>query len=186
WIAGAGLKARPESEVEIARFDMIRAELWRRRPGGGAIDEMTREQQRLAYQELSERYPWGDAVIMGRKDEMERDDRMVWSVFNRLPPNNDAYLDAVGLDPRLLDMFYTEGLEAMSPAARKEFVGKMQQLYAILALPADATVQEWNEAKNAIYAMKATLAREFGDAEGDLDNIYELQNTFFDIRDKQS
>src|SRR5690606_14649475 len=105
---------------------------------------------------------------------------------NRLPPNNAAYLDAVGLDPRLLDMFYTEGLEAMPPAARKEFVGKMQQLYAILALPAGATVQEWNEAKNASYGMKATLAREFGDAEGDLDNIYELQNTYFDISDPEA
>ena len=174
WLMGTGLRSRPDSEVEIAQMDEQRRLILANR------DSMTEEQYRQAWVELGETYPWADLVMMFRQDASQRDETLVWSVLNRLPPNNSVYLEAVGITPEYLNNFYSnKGLEGMPPRMRADFINSILQLSAALRAPADATRQEWNDARSSYRALQTMLANEYGA------DIMDVQDRYYTIRDTE-
>lgn len=192
WALGTGFHMRDASEIEVYNLDMAQSELYRRSPYADdpAEDAMTPEEYRLAWQGLREQYPWMDAVYMSRRDELKRDQSYAWTVFNRLPPNNRPYFEVYfGKEQmHLIDQFYAEGLEGMSEYEREEFMNAMKQLGAILEMPEDTTVQEWNAARNARHAMYTRLGLEFGNpsAEDPLGEMRGLEDAFYALKAEDS
>jgi hypothetical protein len=181
WLFGAGVKPRAEMEIEVQRMDAQVAALYEVRPGSGSPNEMTAEQYRQAWAQIREDYPFADAVRGFRRDETERQEIYVWSVFNRLPPNPKPYFEALGVNPdiyqALLDKFYSDGgIGSMSDLEREDFLNVMKQMGAILAIPSDATADEWEMARTSRRGMYEALDREFPNASDLQDQYFYLLN----------
>jgi hypothetical protein len=188
WMFGTAFRARPEVEIDIARMDNLAHAIMTQKPteyGGTSDEAMTPEEYRLAWRQLEEAFTddtgrsWVPLVYLSRRTGDERDERYVWTVMNSLPPNSRVYLEAVGLEPELVDQWYASQFNNMSPLAKERFLNGMMQMGAMLQLPEGATRQEWLAVKDQYFTMRERLGREFGQ------EIFELEQAYYTVRDTQ-
>jgi phage terminase small subunit len=179
---GTGFAMRTPDVMEMAQMDMQRRALLSMRDDPNVSMEEYRSKWRAMYAA----YPYMDAVQMFSKDPLQRQEAYAWSVFNRLPPNSDAYLAALeGSDTKhiatmkaYLEKFYAKdiGFKGMSELEREDFFNTMKQLGGILALPSDAARKEWDIARITYSANRKLLDSQFG---GD-GAIFALEDGYFD------
>lgn len=187
WLLGAGVRPRNETEMDVAQMDMERAQLMANKAS------MTPDEYSAAWKQLSDRYPYMDFIVAFRRDPDERDSLYGWSVMNRLPPSSSSYFTALGYDDqevntigKLLDDFYTrkgdfgeytdqDGVvhPAMNTGDREMLMTAFSQLGAILAMPSDATQDDWDKARAAYRAMNAALEGQYGE------DIQAMQDAYY-------
>ena len=141
---------------------------------------LTPDEYRKAWAQLEQKYPFMDALLLSRKSGPDRDEAMVWSVLDRIPPAmSDDLAKLVGLDPDLLSTFYDSkgNLEEMNPADRMQFLGGILQLAAILDVPDGATRAEWTASGDLYRRMRIAGEQQFGEDIWDrVDGYFGLYN----------
>jgi len=177
FFLGSGFKARTESDIKIDEFQGAMYGLIRSKP------RLTPEEYRQAWAELEQRYPFMDALLLSRKSGPDRDEALVWSVLDRIPPAmSDDMAKLVGLDPDLLGAFHDSkgNMEEMDPADRMQFLGGILQLAAILDIPDGATRAEWNASSGLYKQMLARGKQQFGD------DIWDRVDIYFSVYDPEN
>ena len=100
---GTGFKARSETDMQIDMFDQEWRTLWAK------ADGLSPEEIRIKMDELRDKYPWGDAVILSRKTGLDRDRSYAYNVLSRIPPGQKSDLaELVQISPDLFDKFYSD------------------------------------------------------------------------------
>src|SRR3990167_4367893 len=143
---------------------------------------LTPEEYRRAWVQLEQQYPFMDALLLSRKSGPDRDEAIVWSVLDRIPPAmSDDLAELVGLDPELLGTFHDNkgSLESMTPADRMQFLGGILQLAAILDVPDGATKAEWSASRDLYNQMREVGRQQFGD------DIWDQVDTYFGLYDPE-
>jgi hypothetical protein len=104
---------------------------------------------RLSMNQLEDLYPFMDTMLTARKGGTERDTGFSYNILGRIPPGSD-FLDRVGIDNRLVQLFYdTKGdFTKWEETDRDKFMASIIDLSAVLAIPGNATRDEWDEARN--------------------------------------
>jgi len=184
WLFGAGTKDRSELEIDVQRMDADRIALMRARDDG--FYDGRPEAWRAAWEEMRETYRWMDFVQGFRRDETGRANIYSMSVYDRMPPNPRPYIDALmggetEIYNELLDKFYGNKpgqkpcrIENMTQPEQEMFMSMMKMMGAVLALPSDATGNEWNMARQARSAMYQQLDRKYS-------GIDEVQTEYYNI-----
>ena len=156
---GVGLKARSKEDLEI---DMMDAEYSRFRQ---QREDMSTEQITAAYRYFSEKYSFFNTLQIARRDEDERDTSYAYSVLARIPPGQtkEAYR-AMGLERKQVDEFWEEKKipESWTERERVNFVSAIQDVGIMLAIPKDATKDEWIDVKDRSKKLYANAETEFG------------------------
>jgi hypothetical protein len=190
WLAGAGVKPHPGIEMEVQRMDADRIALMRAKDEG--FYEGRPEAWRAAWEKMRETYPFMDFVSGFRRDRVGRANIYAMSVYDRMPPNSRAYIDALmggeaDMYSDLLDKFYGGepnqkpcSIENMTPPEQEVFMGMMKMLGTVLALPGDAVGKEWNMARQARSAMYTRLNQQYATAGGG-QGIVAVQDEYFSI-----
>lgn len=179
WLIGAGIKARPESDIQIAEMDARMADMYANR------DSMTTEEWRQSWQDMREEYPWMDVVSMSRRDDDRRTEMYIWNVYNRLPPNGSEYIEAVSPgNGDLWDRFWAaDRFSDLEPEEQDDLLQAMVRLGAVLEVPVDEYGQintgEWTAARNAYTGMRETLAAKYPE------DVALIEQDYWNIMDTQ-
>jgi hypothetical protein len=174
WAGGPGVKPREEYEVELSRvWDAVNALRENR-------EEMTPEAYNQAWRDLRERYPFFNSVMMSRAEGGERDEALVWSVINRLPPGwkrQQVFEDAHVED--LLGQFY-EGrgdMSAWSADDRREFMAAVIRLAGELEYPSEEEAGEWEEVRALDVQLREQTKEQFGE------DVFDVESEYYSLRD---
>jgi len=166
FFGGTGLKGRTQEDIEIDRFWADYNRVWNLEP------TLAPDELRGMLDQLRQKYPFMDSMLLARKGGVERDRAYVYNVMARIPPSqSDDFAKAVGLDSDLLSRFYEdkghfEGLdingdgvpdtEPWSEVDRTRLLGGVMLLGSLLAVPDDATRAEWAEARSRYRQVEAS------------------------------
>jgi len=159
FFLGTGFKGRTQADAKIDEYDKARRMLMARSP------DLSPEEIRQGWRELRESYPEGDLVVLTRKGGIDRDISYAWSVLNRIPPGQSFdVVQAAGIPDHLVDQFYSDGgrIDKWKKTDQDRFMNGMSDLGALLEIPNDATVQEWNEARRRYDLIKAEASTRWG------------------------
>jgi len=174
---GIGFKGRTASDIETDNFY---AEYGRARNLHEA-GYMTDEQYSQSFNDLREKYPFMDIILLSRRAGMGRDAAYAYNVISRIPPGStkDIY-NLIGIDPETAQKFYDSGgkLDGMSETEKARFMAAMVDAGAILAIPSNSTRREWTDAKNQYSNIKEQMAQEYGA------DIQDKISLYFGIDDK--
>jgi hypothetical protein len=174
---GIGFKGRTASDIETDNFY---AEYGRARNLHEA-GYMTDEQYSQSFNDLREKYPFMDIILLSRRAGMGRDAAYAYNVISRIPPGStkDIY-NLIGIDPETAQKFYDSGgkLDGMSETEKARFMAAMVDAGAILAIPSNSTRREWTSAKNQYGNIKEQMAQEYGA------DIHDKISLYFGIDDK--
>lgn len=159
FLLGVGFKARTQSEMAIDAFYRDYRRLW-------ALEgNMSPNDLRTALDDMRETYPFMDALLISRKSGLEQDRGISYNVLGRIPPGmtNDV-AELVGIDGALLDKFYSDKghIEDWVESDRNRFMAAIVDIGAILALPDNATREEWTAVRNAYRDMRTQGEQLFG------------------------
>ena len=157
---GVGFKMRSESDMQIDMFDQEWRQLWAR------ANDMTPEEVRIKMDELRDKYPFGDQIIIGRKNGLDRDRSFAYNVMSRIPPGQKSEIaDLVGLNSALFDKFYTDKgrMDKWPETDYMKFMASIVEIGAVLDLPDSALRAEWTDAKNAYDTLNKDLQAQFGE-----------------------
>lgn len=169
FFAGAGLKGRTEQDLEIDKFWADYNKVWNLEP------TLSPEELRGMLDQLRQKYPFMDSMLLARKGGVDRDRSFAYNVLARIPPSqSDDFAMAVGLDSDLLSRFYEEKghIETWSEADRSRFLGGIMLLGSLLQVPDDATKAEWNEARTRYKQVEADAIELFGEDIWDRVDMY--------------
>ena len=165
-----------------------------RRPEDAAVDKFYNEMFALmerssllspqeysqAWQDLRERFPFSETVLLSRKSTEERDSALAWNVINRVPPGQTRdYAELVGMDYRILDRFYSDkgDMSKWEESDRERLMAGILDLGTVLNVPEKATRHEWIMAKNTYTSMNDEAKRVFGsDILGTVDGYYDKKD----------
>lgn len=169
---GVGLKGRTEQDLAIDQFYTDYRNLWAQR------DNLSPEEFGEAMNSIKDQYPFMDAVLLSKKDGIDRDRAYAYTVINRIPPGTMSDITkAAGLDPRIVEKFYnTKGAFDKWPETdRARFMAAMVDIGATLDIPDDATRDEWTAVRGEYAAMNRQAQALFGDG------VWETVSTWYDI-----
>jgi uncharacterized coiled-coil DUF342 family protein len=169
FLLGVGFKARSETDLQIDKFYQDHRYLWAMEP------MLTAEELQQGMDQLFQRYPFGNAILLSRKSGLARDRSFAYNVLGRIGPGqkNDV-AEAVGIDPRLLSKFYEEKghIENWTETDRQKFMAGIADIGALLAIPGDATRAEWNQASRTYSKMLKEGQERYGKDIEDLVGMY--------------
>lgn len=145
-------------------------------------DTMGTDEFQLELKRLQAKYPeYYSVSMLAMRPENERDIGYTYNIMGRMPPAQTSALEKiVGLNPSDLDDFYAtkgQNLLDMNDAERWEFMAKIRDLGAILAVPDTATKQEWTAAHQASKQLEKELRGYYGDS------VYDLKDAYFALTD---
>ena len=182
FVLGVGFKLRSQSDMEIDQYYQQQRYLWAMEPN------LSPDEFRDAMDQLKLRYPFMDAVLLSRKGGPERDRSYAYSVLGRIGPGAKTDIaKAVGIDPRLIGMFYEDKghIETWAKSDRERFMAGVVELGALLDIPGQATRAEWNAASKEYRAMMDVAKGRFGDdIEARTDIYYSAKGDTQASRDK--
>lgn len=169
FLFGVGFKGRTQEDVQIDKFytdyyDLMRD--WRNMPP---------EQAQYELRNLFIKYPFGETVILASKNSVDRDRTFAYNVMNRIPPGEKNFAARVmGMDTDLLSKFYdTNGdFSTWTEEEKSDFMEGITDMAAVLAIPEQATKDEWNQASNAYKSMRAEGEKLFGKDIWDMVGVY--------------
>lgn len=177
FILGTGFKPRTNEDIEIDRFYGQMYGLYNMKPNLSP-DEYSR-----AWAELRQNYPFMDVLLLAKSSGYERDEALVWSVLNRIPPGQlGTIAEMVGEDKETFDSFYDNKGEMvdMSEAEYMRVMAAAIEMGALLEVPDFATRGEW-DASRAVYHQIETHGESiFGD------DIWERADAFFAVFDPEN
>ena len=175
FVGGPGLKPRTQEDIQIDEMYSAMTVLMRSKPN------VSPEEYRQAWDNLKERYPFMDIVLLSKKAGLDRDEAYAWSVLNRIPPGQtNALADRVGVPYEMLGAFYESkgDLSTMNESDRMHFMAAVIDLAAILEVPDQATKAEWTMARRLYSEMTDLGTQIFGDGIwGEVDAYYALNAT---------
>ena len=111
---------------------------------------MDAETKQREWGALFEQYPFGEYILLSRKEGDARDEAFAWNVLNRIPPGQTKqFAEYSGLDYRLLQEFYDNkgDLSKMPESDRNRFMQGMLDASVVLSIPDTATKHEWERAQ---------------------------------------
>jgi len=156
---GVGFKPRSKTDMQIDIFDQEYRMLW------AQARDMSPEQLRLKTDELREKYPFGDLVVIGRKGGLDRDRSYAYNVMSRIPPGQkDDLAELIKIDPKLFDKFYADKgrMDKWPESDYQKFMAGMVEIGAVLDLPDSATQAEWTLAKNSYTKLNDEMTAQYG------------------------
>lgn len=171
FFLGVGFKARTKADIEIDRAQNVWNKLW------ATKDNYSTDEFRTQLNQVRERYPFMDAVLLSRKGGDDRDRGYAYNVLGRLPPGQlDDLAEVVGINGDMISQFYDRkgDLKGWNEVDRQRFMAGVVTLGALLTLPDDATRAEWEGARNAYNAMRAQVQ---SDTWLLVDRYYQLKRT---------
>ncbi len=178
FLFGVGFKARTASDIETDKFYADYSRMKKLHDGGYLSDE----QYSQGFNELREKYPFMDIILLSRRAGVGRQEAYAYNVISRIPPGmtNDIY-KLIDVDPETAQKFYDSGgkLEGMSETEKQRFLAAMIDAGAILAIPSNSTRREWTTAKNSYKDMQEQLKNMHGE------EVLDLINTYFAIDNVQ-
>lgn len=168
---GVGFKARNEADIQTDQFYSDYARMRNLHENGTISDE----QYKQGFNELREKYPFMDIILLSRRAGMGREAAYAYNVISRIPPGMSKEIyEIIGVDPETAQKFYDSGgkLETLSETERDRFMAAMVDAGAMLAIPNDTTRQQWTAAKNMYSEMNKALAEEYGEDIQDKISLY--------------
>lgn len=159
FIGGTGFKARTPQDLQVDQFYNDYNNFW------ANSGNLSPQEFNTQMQKLHETYPFMDSLLLSKKDGIDRDRGYAYSVMTRIRPGQtDDVGKAVGLDPRLLDRFYSDkgDTSKWSKSDRDIFFAKIVDIGAILDVPPNSVKQEWTAARNEYQTMQDQATKEFG------------------------
>jgi hypothetical protein len=158
---GVGFKPRTQSDMQTDQFYSDYTRMRNLHDGGYVSDE----QYKQGFNDLRVKYPFMDVILLSRRAGIGREEAYAYNVISRIPPGQSAAVyESVGIDPKTAENFFNSGgkTEGMSQTERENFLNSMVDAGAILAIPTDATRQEWSDVKNQYGAMNNNLKNAYG------------------------
>lgn len=168
YFLGVGYKPRTSADIETDQFYNDYRKLITART------IMPEQEYRDAWDAMRQKYPYMDALLIGRKGGEDRDTAFAYNVLGRIPPSEMTDIAKfVHVEPYMIESFYSNkgDLSKMLPQDRARFMAAITDLSAMLKMPDGATKQEWTEAKREYANMQDRLKADFG--ENILDQIYQ-------------
>lgn len=186
WAFGVGWKGRTETDLRIEKFYGEYNSLTKQ-INGGALDANS---TRIAFDQLREKYPFMDLVILSKKDGPDRDRAYAYNTLARIPPGQSgALVEAAGISDELVQKFYdSKGrMEDWAQSDRDKFMASITDLAAVLAVPDTTTKQDWTAAHGAYKDLQGYMQRQFGtDILDKVDGFYAIGNETQKQRDLQN
>ncbi|RLC83664.1 MAG: hypothetical protein DRJ03_16530 [Chloroflexi bacterium] len=173
FLGGPGFKARTTTDVSIDRMYTEYYSLWNQDAN------LSPEEVRTSMDNLRQRYPFMDAVLLSRKGGVLRDRAYAYNVLGRIPPSQSTeFAESVGLPPELMSQFYEDKghIENWDESEQQRFMAGMADLGAALALPDQVTREDWNNARNAYSDMQAIAEDRWGN------DLMDQVDTYFGMR----
>jgi hypothetical protein len=144
-VLGIGFKARTEADIQIDQFysdyNAVRA--------NGA--NVSPEDYKAHMDQLQEKYPFMDTLLLAKKGGAERDSAYIYNVMGRLPPGSQGeLLKQFGIDPKDVSHFYdVKGdLSQLTTGEKERLIAASVDIASMLQVPDTATRQEWNTARS--------------------------------------
>ncbi len=160
YFVGIGFKPRTQNDILTDQFyDDYRKLV-------GARDMMASDDYTQAWNAMRIKYPFMDAILIGRKQGEDKDTAYSYNVLSRIPPAEmDDIAAFVGIKSYMLQEFYDNkgDLTKFTPADRLHFMGGIIDIAGMLKLPSGATREEWTLAKTTYQDMNVKLKSTFGD-----------------------
>lgn len=169
YLFGVGFKGRTKEDMEVDKFFTDQNKLFQMRPN------LSPEEFREGMDQLKKKYPFMDTVMLSRRDGIERDTGLAYSVMTRIPPGKSSEIaEAAGIDPALLDKFFADkgSIEKWSAEDRSKFMSGILTISAVLEIPSDMTRGEWTKAKNAYSGLSTEAKSKFGEDISDVADGY--------------
>lgn len=159
FFMGVGFKGRSMQDQQVDSFYEDYYRLWNTR------DSLTGEEFRVQMSQLGENYPFMDVVLIGRKGNAGRDIALAYNVLSRIPPGNSSLIELSGLDMRLVNKFYEDKgqIQDWTESDRNRFLASIMDMNAVLAIPEDATMIEWDQARNEQSLLNQRITELFGE-----------------------
>jgi hypothetical protein len=178
--AALGVNAKPRTQQDM-QTDQMYSELNHLYALSGTISP---QDYKKGFQQLREKYPFMDVVLLSKKGGAERDASFAYNVLGRIPPGNTTnMLEVAGLSQEDIDKFYnskgfTDASVQFTATDKTRFMTAIADMSAIMKTPDDATMQEWNAAKDMDKQVRAEVAQQFGaDIWDKIDTYYNLKDT---------
>jgi hypothetical protein len=141
---------------------------------------------------LKDAYPFMDTLLVARKGGWERDAALAYNAFSRLPPGSDL-LENIGMDNRLIQKFYeskgqfggnpVDGIEPWAQSDIDKFMASVLDLTAVLAVPGDATRDEWDTARIQSKNLNDIMTAQFGGVDENGLTIHDKIDTYYSLFD---
>jgi hypothetical protein len=170
FFLGVGFKGRNLSDIQIDKMYSEYYTLWNR------SSDLNADEFRDLMDQLHTRYPWMDSILIAKKSGPEVDRALAYNVLGRVPPGQASDITKlIGIDPGIIEQFYANkgDLSFMTKPDRDRFMAGIVDLSALLALPENATREEWGMVRSDYKAMQAEGARLFGE------DIWERVDRYF-------
>lgn len=176
YFAGVGYKPRTTTDIETDKF----YEDYRKLISARSI--MSADDYRDSWEAMRTKYPYMDALLIGKRAGEDRDTAFAYNVLSRVPPGETSDIAAfVRIEPYMLQSFYDNkgDMSKMLPQDRDRFMAAMTDLAAMMKMPEKATKQEWTQAKKTYSLMQNELKKAYGD------DILDKINRFYELTDDQ-
>jgi len=177
YFLGVGFKGRSEADMQTDYMYADYFQLMNMRP------DLSPQEFSNKMDELRQKYPFMDTVLISRKGGFERDVAYAYTVMRRIPPGQStAIAELAGIDPRLMDKFFEDkgAIEKWPKQDRDELINGMISIGAVLDLPTTATRNEWTAAKNAYTSMRQQAQAIYGK------DIYDKVDGFYNAEDRDA
>lgn len=179
FLFGVGFKGRSAADVQTDKFYADYSRMRNLHDAG----YMTDAQYAQGFNEMREKYPFMDVILLSRRAGVGRDAAYAYNVISRIPPGMSKEIyEIIGVDSETVQKFYDSGgkLEGMSEIEKESFMAAMKNAGAILTIPSNSTRKEWLAASQTKNLMEEKLTKNFG--EDILDKI-SLYNGFDNTKD---
>lgn len=166
---GIGFKARNQEDMKIDQMDAQFKKFMDMK------SDLSPDEVAMGYDWFRQQYPFFDTVKLSRRGIDERDTGYTYNILSRVPPGmkNSVY-KAFGITYEQTQEFYAnKGLpEDWEESEKLKFMEGIIEMGAILALPENATKQEWREVKRLDSEMYNVLEQKYGEGMRDLEDQY--------------
>jgi hypothetical protein len=160
YVLGQGFKIRSSTEAEIDKFYEEYFKMW------ANADKFSPDEMSNYQRYIRTKYNFADLVILSGKGSAERDKSYAYSVLSRIAPGNSTeILTALGVNPKLSDLFYESkgDMSNWNALDKENFMNAMVQIGTLVAIPKDTTASEWQNVKTIYKQVDKDLATKFGD-----------------------
>lgn len=185
WGLGVGWKGRTPTDLRIDKFYQEYTALSKKIKGGALSPDATKQ----AFDELRKKYDFMDLVILSKKFDEDRDRAYAYNTLSRMPPGQVGDLaTAAGISEELIQKFYDDkgNVGAWEETDRQKFMAGITDLAAVLAIPDNATQDDWNKARSAYRGLNEGLKQQYGpDIHDKTDAYFAIGNETQKQRDLQ-
>lgn len=179
FFVGVGARPRTQEDMVINKFWGDYSTLL------ASKSLMTPDQYRQAWEGLKENPEYGrfvDGLLLSRKSGDEQQTAYAYNVLSRIPPGQMMDISRkANITPAMIEAFYNAKGDFskmnLSPQDMARFQAGLEDIGYILAIPENATRQEWTEAKRVYGEMKVFLQGQYGE------DIFDKINQFYDLDD---